>query len=141
VFDKPSYIFVFVQTQHNIHKGKCGICGDNYGSKTPRPHEIGGKFGQGVITGTFTQGSTIKIIIKITANHKGFFVFDICNLDRHKETEECFKEKVFTPKGQNYVLTSDDSKEYEVLLKLPDNLFCEHCVLRWTYHTGWPLEL
>lgn len=32
-----------------MNKGKCGICGDNYAMKQPRPNENNGYYGKGVI--------------------------------------------------------------------------------------------
>ena len=36
--------------------GKCGVCGDNVADPQPRPHEGGGKYGQGVIGRRYTTG-------------------------------------------------------------------------------------
>lgn len=34
--------------------GRCGLCGDNFADATPRAHELGGRFGQGVIVKRFS---------------------------------------------------------------------------------------
>lgn len=116
--------------------GKCGICGDVYGEETPRDHELGGKYGEGVITGTFQQGEPINLTVKITANHFGHFVFDICNLDGEIESEECFSKEILTVDGDHFNLTTSEVGLYYVDLQLPGDVVCEHCVLRFTYVTG-----
>lgn len=117
--------------------GKCGLCGDNYADARPRSHELGGRFGQGVIVKTYRQGQAISVKIKLTANHKGYFYFRICNLDREAESDACFERyNVMTSAGLNWPLNSNESKDYDVQLQLPSNLSCNHCVLQWTYVCG-----
>lgn len=124
--------------QFNQNGGKCGLCGDNYGDATPRAHELGGTFGQGVIMKTYTQGALIDVNVKITANHMGYFYFNICNLDAENESEACFvRYSVATSTGSSqYVLPSTSPGDYIVSLRLPSNLYCNHCVLQWTYVAG-----
>lgn len=43
-----------MQWLHN--GGKCGICGDAYHLKQPRPHETGGEFGRGIISRHYFSG-------------------------------------------------------------------------------------
>lgn len=126
-----------IQNQYNKYQGKCGMCGDEYGNIKPRAHELRGTYGQGVIVNTYQSGSTINVLVRITANHKGKFVFKICNLDKEQETEECFDRlPVRTATGTEYVLTSSSPGDYVVPLVLPQDLQCKHCVLQWTYITG-----
>jgi Lytic polysaccharide mono-oxygenase, cellulose-degrading len=123
--------------QWSQNGGKCGLCGDNFSDAMPRTHELGGKFGVGVITKTYTQGATIPVTVKITANQKGYFYFKICNLDVEAESEACFERyKVPTTVGINWPLTSAAAQDYLVYLQLPSNLNCNRCVLQWTYVTG-----
>uniref|UniRef100_A0A336KRD7 CSON009774 protein n=1 Tax=Culicoides sonorensis TaxID=179676 RepID=A0A336KRD7_CULSO len=129
-------------TQHGVNHGKCGLCGDSYSDIRPRKHEIGGSFGQGVITKTYKTNAIITIGVQITVNHKGYFWFDLCNFDlldgaaKIMEEEECFNEKLLTVNGEEYwYLTSSEAKLYEVHLKL-QNTTCNHCILRWTYVAG-----
>lgn len=44
--------FYCQQTQHNVNKGKCGVCGDNYADRQPRANENGGTYGIGTIVRT-----------------------------------------------------------------------------------------
>jgi hypothetical protein len=126
-------------TQWNIYGGKCGLCGDSYGDPKPRNHEIGGFFGKNpVIVATYRKGSTISVTAKITANHRGYFYFKICNLDNERESEACFeRNKVLISGGsENYPLPSTESRDYSLSIQLPPNLVCNHCVLQWTYVAG-----
>lgn len=120
------------------YKGKCGHCGDTYGDPQPRAHELGGIFGQGVIVKTYPIGSIVNVTVKITGNHKGYFYFQICNLDEEKESEECFeKNQVKLADGNDaFVLQTYRTGNYNVPIELPPNLACKHCVLQWTYITA-----
>ena len=60
------------------NQGKCGVCGDDYRDEVPRQHETGGKFGNEIITATYTAGDTLDIEVEIVANHWGFFVLKVC---------------------------------------------------------------
>lgn len=128
--------------QWNQNKGKCGICGDNYADVRPRQHEIGGEFGEPVIVGRFRKGSILHTKVDVTANHKGKFWFELCNMDRlwdngaKMEEEECFDTKVLTKDGEEFWwLSSNKSNVFDIDLRLPD-MTCKHCIFRWTWKTG-----
>merc|ERR1712117_205501 len=57
--------------QWNQNEGKCGVCGDNFADAKPRPHEAGGRYGNGIIGRRYTMGQTIDIEIDISANPWG----------------------------------------------------------------------
>ena len=117
------------------NKGKCGVCGDNFKDATPRNHELGGTFGQGVIMKTYKKDSVIIVKIVLTANHRGFFIFDLCD-PKFGETEECFqKHRLITTEGDDK-FTVTEAYMYDIGLKLPKGLECDQCVLRWTYVAG-----
>lgn len=127
----------FVQWEQN--GGNCGLCGDNYASARPRLHELGGPFGQGEIVRNYTRGAVIEVRVTITANHRGHFVFNICNLSNSRlESEECYAQyELLDSEGRReWYLNSTLPGTYVVSLKLPEDLVCEHCVLQWTYVAG-----
>ena len=125
------------EAQFNNYNGKCGMCGDQYGDPKPRAHELGGTYGQGVIVKTYKSESTINVLVRITSNHNGKFVFKICNLDKENETEECFdRQLVRLQNGLDYVLASSIPGDFVVPLVIPKNLQCKRCVLQWTYTAG-----
>lgn len=107
---------------------QCGMCGDNINEKPPRKNEIGGKFYNNKLVMVYSNMIDIKI--KITANHKGYFNFYLCNLDINIiETPDCFikinEEKFNVLSNINY---------YE--FSIPVNMKCDHCVLQWVWITG-----
>ncbi|PSN34726.1 hypothetical protein C0J52_20990 [Blattella germanica] len=114
--------------EHNNFK--CGLCGDPYSEKIPRPNENTGHYGKGIIVATYKSGSSIKATVELTANHWGRFYFHICPLASKTalETEECFQaHPVYLTSGEKfYKLTSHNTGDFEVDLQLPQGLTCEH---------------
>ncbi|XP_063929820.1 uncharacterized protein LOC135142089 [Zophobas morio] len=124
------------------NEGKCGVCGDAWDVKTPRPHEFGGTYGQGLIVRKYGVGSAITIRVELTANHFGYFTFAICP-NYKTTTQECLDKHIlqlakpqegvdhqgirFYPKAGNSV--------YEMKYRLPKKS-CEHCILQWRYIAG-----
>jgi len=126
--------------QWGIHRGKCGPCGDSYSLSRPRPNENTGTYGKGVIAATYEEGSFIDLKVRITANHWGYFLFELCPLNSSDEleTEECFmKNPLKLEDGSDkYILPSSNVGLYSMTVKLPANLTCDQCVLRWHYTCG-----
>ena len=48
---------------------RCGICGDPW-DESPREHEVGGKYANGIITRKYSPGQEVKVTVDLTANHK-----------------------------------------------------------------------
>lgn len=123
---------------------KCGVCGDNYQDERPRNNELGGKFGKtGLVPRTYQQGDLIDLKVKLTAHHKGYFAFKICPIldGQITEDEACFNSETSQVTLKNGETKLDvtkkiESKNYSTTLVLPEDLYCEHCVLQWRYHTG-----
>lgn len=125
------------------NKGKCGVCGDNWADDQPRPHEGGGRYGQGVIGRRYTTGQNISILIDVTTNHQGWFITKLCPVDNPDQivTQECFDQHVLPIAGTNndkYYIPKDTPKtamlEYEVTL--PVGVTCSQCVIQWTWKSG-----
>lgn len=112
--------------------GKCGICGDNFSAGRPRQHEIGGEYGEGVVVAQYSPGQSIAIQTELSANHKGYYVFHIQNLDNGREEEERFQELSHEQGSGRWNLPSYNSGPFMTRVNLP-NWTCNHCVLRWTY--------
>ena len=49
-------LWISISVQFLKNEGKCGVCGDNWADPQPRPHEGGGRYGQGVIGRRYTTG-------------------------------------------------------------------------------------
>ncbi|XP_077290276.1 uncharacterized protein LOC143914057 [Arctopsyche grandis] len=115
--------------------GKCGMCGDNFAMATPRTHELGGKYGQGVIVKKYQPGSVINVEVRVTANHRGWFEFRICNKDRYgAESDACFNDILLaSPSGEIKHTFEDYLGNHYFNLRLPSGLICQHCILQWTY--------
>lgn len=111
-----------------LNKSYCGMCGDNILSKQPRFNEIGGKYYTGYIVETYYN--VINIKIKLTANHKGYFEFYLCNIDKNIiETPKCF-EKL---NNEKYNVTSGINN---YIYNIQTDIKCTHCVLQWVWTTG-----
>lgn len=127
-----------LNVQWNQNGGRCGHCGDDFAHAMPRNNELGGKYGQGEIVANYTRGSVIEVDVRITQNHRGFFLFNLCDLSQGAETADCFERiPLLDSEGRReWYLNSTENRLYKASVKLPDNVVCEHCVLQWTYVTG-----
>ncbi|XP_067621799.1 uncharacterized protein [Eurosta solidaginis] len=126
-------------TQWVRNNGKCGLCGDNYALPTPRANEIGGYYGGiGVITKSFHGTYTARVGVRITTNHLGYFRFDICDFTAFgAESESCFqKYPIRFADGSKRLYIGTAAGWIDADVVLPENVNCEHCVLRWTYTGG-----
>lgn len=122
-----------------------GVCGDPHTG--PLDHEAGGKFFTGKITGTYAQGQTITLKVKITAPHGGRFSFRVCPVpdgasgaaERKAVTQKCLDANKLTnaKDGTPYWwFGKKPAGEYTMDFKLPPNVTCKRCVLQWFYETG-----
>ena len=66
---------VFAQNHWNTNGGKCGVCGDHY--QGPLHNEPPGKYATGIIGKTYNKGQIIDVAVLITANHTGYFQFQV----------------------------------------------------------------
>ncbi|KAG4081202.1 hypothetical protein HA402_003229 [Bradysia odoriphaga] len=125
-------------TQWTLNGGQCGYCGDDFSKPTPRDHEHGGKYGQGVIVKSYKSGGTLPVSVQITANHMGYFYYQICKMDGARESNECFAaNRLRLVSGEDrYNLPGSQVGWYNMTLQLPAGLTCNHCVLQWTYNVG-----
>ncbi|XP_011308725.1 uncharacterized protein [Fopius arisanus] len=125
------------------NEGQCGICGDAYHLKEPRPHEAGGEFAKGTITRHYTAGQEIDIEIELTANHQGHFELYLCpnNNPRLPATQDCFTNYPLYLAGTQevkFVIPEDSDKKavFRYRVALPNYLTCSQCVIQWNYYTG-----
>lgn len=80
----------------------------------------------------------IPVTVWIKANHLGYFIFEMCNLDVFgKESDECFQAvKLKLSNGDDRFELGKLTGDVNLSVKLPNDLKCEHCVFRWTWTTG-----
>lgn len=57
--------------RHQQNNGKCGECGDAWDLPEPRPHEYGGKWGQGIVVRRYKMNLEIVIRVELTVSHMG----------------------------------------------------------------------
>merc|ERR1712121_335362 len=130
--------------QWNQNEGKCGVCGDNFADSEPRPHEAGGRYGNGIIGRRYTMGQTIDIEIDISANHWGHFELKICPVGGKKSlaTQDCFDKHPLVladnPRSHQFYVPLDSPKitKFNYKVVLPYGVTCSQCVMQWTYYTG-----
>lgn len=86
----------------------------------------------------YKSGGVMDVQVLITANHNGFFTFNLCNLDSYKkESEECFENIALNQtNGEPKYYIDDQVRIFDVKLQLPEKFVCQHCVLQWTWITG-----
>ncbi|CAB3230487.1 unnamed protein product [Arctia plantaginis] len=123
--------------QYSVNRGKCGICGDAYDQKQPRPHELGGTYGIGYIVAHYEAGETINTKVHLSTSHLGFWELRICP-DPYHQSQDCFDNGYLLELedgGTKYYPRKGDGS-YDVTFRLPERLTCEHCVLQWQYTAG-----
>lgn len=100
--------------------------------------EHGGTYGQGVIVKSYKSGGLLPVSVMITANHLGYFYYQICKMDGARESKECFAaNSLKLVNGQDkFPVASSTTGWYNTTLQLPSGLTCNHCVLQWTYNVG-----
>ncbi|CAF1307866.1 unnamed protein product, partial [Didymodactylos carnosus] len=129
-----------LQHQWNQNGGKCGICGEPY-DKTDKVWEKGGSMYLGKTVRTYRKGQTIRVSVTLTANHKGYFEFRLCNVDGWSSdaTQACLDQNVleFADGTHRFKNVGDyGSTKIDLDVKLPSNVKCDHCVFQWKYTTG-----
>ncbi|XP_033216760.1 uncharacterized protein LOC117172708 [Belonocnema kinseyi] len=125
--------------QWNRNGGKCGICGDPWDMKKPRPHETGGTYGKDVIVRRYRTGSVIPVRVELTANHYGYFEFRTCPMTYKgtEVTQECLDKYLL--RGENGTIRyypAPGNGIFESYYKLPEGLTCAQCVFQWRYVAG-----
>lgn len=96
---------------------------------------------------TYKAGAVLPVRVQITSNHRGKFVFNLCALDgannssssSSAETAACFERnalRLANGGAAEFVLPTAKPGMFDVRLRLPEGLRCEHCVLQWTYVAG-----
>ncbi|KAL1435226.1 hypothetical protein MTO96_011148 [Rhipicephalus appendiculatus] len=122
--------------------GKCGVCGDPWNQPTPRNNEAGGKYGKGIIVRRYKRGDVMKASVQLTANHRGYFEFRLCPVNDPKvaATDECMAKHPLTmaddPSGSTRYMVDPRKRDFNLRLKLPDDMTCSQCVLQWSYIAG-----
>lgn len=82
-----------VGRQWERNGGRCGVCGDPWDEPRPRRNENGGRYGNGIISRHYRAGQAVNARVYISANHKGYFEFKLCQHDApgRPEAASCFR--------------------------------------------------
>lgn len=127
-----------IGVQWDENHGRCGICGDSW-SDFPRDHEAPlGKFATGTIVRNYDTGSWVPVIVDITTNHGGYFIFKLCpNNDISQDPDQrCFDQHILQTgkNGEAELLVSEElSGPVTMYIKLPDGVTCDQCIIQWTW--------
>ncbi|XP_028410304.1 uncharacterized protein LOC114532917 [Dendronephthya gigantea] len=123
--------------QWGKHKGKCGICGDEYGIANPK-FQYPGPFAKNApIVRSYQEGQQIQVKIKITANHLGSFKFRVAPMTQQPITQSDLNKILLRmPDGKSEWKLPPGSGVYTITLQLPRGLTCEHCVMQWWWSTA-----
>jgi hypothetical protein len=115
----------------------CGVCGDPLSQAQPRDNEMGGKYENGIITGTYTAGQTIDVEVDLNAAHLGAMEWRLCT-NPATETQNCFNQHVLQlANGSGTKLPVDKGPGwYKTQVKLPAGVTCGHCIIQWNYRAG-----
>jgi len=124
------------------NNGLCGVCGDPYDQPRPRDNELGGRFGEGVISAEYLTGQVLDIEVELTAYHQGFFEFRLCphNTRGRPVQQACLDQHLLRREGGGARFLPADPElvgsRYWVRYLLPPGLTCSLCVLQWRYWAG-----
>ncbi|WAR15625.1 hypothetical protein MAR_005730 [Mya arenaria] len=123
--------------QWGQNAGKCGVCGDNWAG--PKENEPGGKYYTGIIVKKYDIGAVIDVSVHLTANHKGWFEFRLCQNDMVNKTvtQSCFDQHLLKGEtGATQFPINLGMEMVKVKLQLPAGVTCSACVLQWKYNCG-----
>jgi len=127
--------------QWNKNKGFCGVCGDAYDMPQPRPNEMGGEYGLGVIGATLASGQQLEVEVELTAYHQGYFQMRLCPHNRRDRpvAQTCLDMHLLSRVNGNhmyYPAKPEPGGRYKISYQLPSDLTCDLCVLQWRYVAG-----
>ncbi|XP_048247979.1 nuclear pore complex protein Nup98-Nup96-like [Haliotis rufescens] len=129
--------------QHESNDGKCGVCGDPWDGQ--RENEAGGKFAKEIIvTRHYTSGSDVTMVVEMLAPRGGYFELRLCSVadSTLPVTQECLNQhplEIVNGVGRRYPVEGEKEEhhgKYELIVRLPAEVTCTHCVIQWKYHAG-----
>jgi hypothetical protein len=127
--------------QQNVNVTNCGRCGDAPGNSHAAR---GGRYDKAIITGTYTAGQQIDVVVDMNANHRGQMWWELCTIN-DGENDSCFQRLNIVRgdrevRGGNVMCSGFDHQNGLVgaRIQLPANFRCTRCTLRWTYRTSYP---
>ncbi|PSC73577.1 chitin binding domain-containing [Micractinium conductrix] len=130
------------------------MCGDPWPSD--RPHEAGGRYWFGTVTGSYEEGQAVNLTVRLTAAHKGRFLFRVCRIvgagvaaEQAQLSYDCLNAHTLVQAdapgaqapGDPWWYVDNEQYLYDAMpYQLPKGLHCDGvaatCVLQWFYLTG-----
>lgn len=108
------------------------MCGDPAGQHR---HETGGKYATPPrIAATYARGGRVAARVVITANHVGRWSLSLCA--RPKESPKCFRRLRLANRRGPFVYLPSSASRSSGVFRLPRNVTCKRCVLRWRWETA-----
>ncbi|KAG4074939.1 hypothetical protein HA402_009364, partial [Bradysia odoriphaga] len=103
----------------------------------------GGRYDNGIITGTYVASQVVEVTMEITTNSRGHFEFDLC--PQVTETDTCFQ-RLNIVGGDRQVRNGNmmcsgsggnhPNGPVRARIHIPPGVRCTRCTLRWTYRTS-----
>ena len=82
----------------------------------------------------------IRVSVELTSSHLGYFEFRLCPKQSAQEmvTQECLDRYLLqlSNGSTRYQVPDYTATWYDMMLKLPDGVTCDNCVIQWKYTTG-----
>ncbi|KAH9495281.1 hypothetical protein Btru_016289 [Bulinus truncatus] len=130
-----------VGTQWGQNGGKCGICGDSWSGTRFYERPNGPMVQHNIITKKYYENSVINISLQLTANHKGWNEFRICDIAKSggiEASQACLDGNVLRNQSGSTRLyfPSEKTGFFNFVLQLPRGMTCAHCLLQWRWKTG-----
>ena len=120
----------------SINNGRCGVCGDEWNNKNPQTI-YPGTYYTGRIVKTYKRGQVFTLKLQITANHKGHHTFRVGKIGTPPMTLGKLTHTLQLADGSGTKWpTPPGTKVFDIKLKLPEDLTCDHCVLQWYWRAG-----
>ena len=78
--------------------------------------------------------------VELTSSHMGYFEFRLCPKQSAQElvTQECLNKYLLrlADGSTRYQVPDYTTRMHDIMVKLPDGIACNNCVLHWYYTTG-----
>ena len=83
--------------------------------------------------------------VELTVNHLGYFEFKLCPKNSANElaTQECFDRRLLklSDGSTRYPINASAINYQYIMVQLPSDVYCDSCVIQWTYTGGKKLSM
>lgn len=82
----------------------------------------------------------VRIEVELTQSHLGYFEFKLCPKKSASElvTQACFDGHLLklSDGSTRYAIKSYGTGYFYPMVQLPADVYCDNCVIQWTYKAG-----